>query len=135
MPAAAVRDMVNKHGIYVSTRGFIGRVLATSNDRVRDVERYVMRCKDIEFDVVGISTGFLSLPIDDWEELVHRVQKTGTTAKPELGIQWGAGGDASVSGLESAGTSDISGLVNASQTLLDAGAEMLMIESEGSQRT
>jgi phosphosulfolactate synthase (CoM biosynthesis protein A) len=134
MPAASIRDMIDvahKHGVYVSTGGFIERVLATSNDRVRDVERYVRRCKDLGFDVIELSTGFLSLPVEDWAELVQCVHKLGVKAKPELGIQWGAGGDASIADLESAGTSDVGGLVHAAQTLLDAGAEMLMIESEG----
>ena len=134
MPAAAVRDMVDvahKHGVYVSTGGFVERILATSNDRVRDVERYVKRCKDLGFDVIELSTGFLSLPVEDWAELVQCVQKIGLKAKPELGIQWGAGGDASIADLERAGTSDVGALVDAAKTFLDAGAEMLMIESEG----
>jgi phosphosulfolactate synthase (CoM biosynthesis protein A) len=134
MPSAAVQDMVDvahKHGVYVSTGGFIERVLATSNDRMRDVERYVRRCKDLGFDVIELSTGFLSLPVEDWAELVQCVQRLGIKAKPELGIQWGAGGDASIGDLESAGTSDVDALIDAAKTLLDAGAEMLMIESEG----
>lgn len=134
MPATAVREMVDvahKHGVYVSTGGFIERVLATSRDRIRDVERYVTRCKDLGFDVVELSTGFLSLPVEDWAELVQCVQKLGVKAKPELGIQWGAGGDASIADLEAAGTSDVGTLVDAAKILLDAGAEMLMIESEG----
>lgn len=134
MPEKSVRamiDIAHKHGVYVSTGGFVEHVLATSNDRVRDVQRYVKRCKDLGFDVVELSTGFLSMPITDWAEMVQDVQQLGVKAKPELGIQWGAGGDASVADLESAGTSDVGGLVANAKVLLDAGAEILMIESEG----
>ncbi|KAF8515040.1 phosphosulfolactate synthase [Hysterangium stoloniferum] len=134
MPADVVREMTDiahKHDIYVSTGGFVERLLATSNDRVRDVERYVKQCKNLGFDVIELSTGFLSLPVQDWAELVQCVQNLGMKAKPELGIQWGAGGDASITDLERAGTSDVGGLIDAGKVLIDAGAEMLMIESEG----
>jgi len=134
MPVKAVQEMIDvahKNDVYVSTGGFVEHVLATSNDRVRDVERYVRRCKDLGFDVIELSAGFLSLPVRDWADMVHMVHKVGLKAKPELGIQWGAGGDAAVEDLESIGTSDVSGLVDAGKTLLDAGADILMIESEG----
>ncbi|KAF8487990.1 hypothetical protein JB92DRAFT_2758016, partial [Gautieria morchelliformis] len=76
IPSAAVSDMVDvahKHGVYVSTGGFIERVLTTSNDRMRDVERYVRRCKHLGFDVIELSIGFLSLPlpVEDWAKLVN----------------------------------------------------------------
>lgn len=44
------------------------------------------------FDVVELSAGFLSFPSDDWLRLVDRVHSYGLKAKPELGIQFGAGG-------------------------------------------
>jgi phosphosulfolactate synthase (CoM biosynthesis protein A) len=134
MPEKAVCQMVEvarKHDVYVSTGGFIERVLATSNNRERDVEKYVRRCKDLGFDTIELSTGFLSMPVDDWAALMQLVQRLGLKAKPELGIQWGAGGDARVADLESAGTSDVGGLIDAGKRLIDAGVEMLMIESEG----
>jgi phosphosulfolactate synthase (CoM biosynthesis protein A) len=58
------------------------------------------------FDVVELSSGFLSFPPDDWLRLVERVHSYGMKAKPELGIQFGAGGDTEASALEQAGTSD-----------------------------
>jgi len=134
MPTKAVQEMIDiahKNDVYVSTGGFVEHVLATSNDRVRDVERYVRRCKDLGFDVIELSAGFLSLPVHDWADMVQMVHHVGLKAKPELGIQWGAGGDAATADLESIGTSDVGGLVDAGKTLLDAGADILMIESEG----
>ncbi|GJJ11721.1 hypothetical protein Clacol_005958 [Clathrus columnatus] len=134
MPADVVKeitDVAHKHNVYVSTGGFIERILATSNDRTRDVQRYVRQCKNLGFDVVELSTGFLSLPVNDWAELVQCVRKESMKAKPELGIQWGAGGDAAIEDLEEAGTSDVGALIDTAKVLLDAGADMLMIESEG----
>lgn len=134
MPAKVVKEMTDiahKHDVYVSTGGFVERILATSNDRSRDVQRYVRQCRELGFDVIELSTGFLSLPVMDWAELVQCVQKEGLKAKPELGIQWGAGGDASIEDLQEAGTSDVGALIDTASVLLDAGAEMLMIESEG----
>lgn len=134
IPEKALREMIDvahEHDVYVSTGGWVERILATSNDRTRDVEKYITRCKDLGFDTIEISTGFISLPVTDWAEIVQLVNKAGLKAKPELGIQWGAGGDAEVSELESAGTSDVGGLIDAGKQLIDAGANILMIESEG----
>jgi phosphosulfolactate synthase (CoM biosynthesis protein A) len=124
-------DTAHKHGAYVSTGGFIERVLATSAGDRATVERYIKTCKDVGFDVLEISSGFLSIPTEDWVELTHAVAKAGLKPKPEIGIQWGAGGDASVAELESAGTRDPAWLIGRGKELLDAGAYMLMIESEG----
>ena len=64
------------------------------------------------FDVIELSSGFLSFPADDWLRLVERVHSYGLKAKPELGIQFGAGGDTETSDLEKAGISDPSRIVN-----------------------
>lgn len=42
--------------------------------------------------MVELSAGFLSFPGDDWLRLVDKVHSYGLKAKPELGIQFGAGG-------------------------------------------
>jgi phosphosulfolactate synthase (CoM biosynthesis protein A) len=63
--------------------------------------------------------------------LVEKVHSYGLKAKPELGIQFGAGGDTAASDLEAIGTSDPSKLVNMGRRFLAAGVERLMIESEG----
>ena len=81
------------------------------------------------FDVIELSSGFLSIPEEDWLRLVDKVHSYKLKAKPELGIQFGAGGDTDVAGLESIGTSDPGKLVNLGHKVLDAGVERLMIES------
>lgn len=98
------------------------------------MDRYLQQCKSLGFDVIEISTGFLSIPPDDWLRVVDKVHAAGLTAKPEIGIQFGAGGDTEAAGLEglSGGTSDPSKVVNMGRRFIrEAGVERLMIESEG----
>ena len=55
----------------------------------------------------------------------------GNTTKPEVGIQFGAGGASSVEELESEGVQDPGKAIDAAKRHLDAGAYLIMIESEG----
>ncbi|OBT39394.1 hypothetical protein VE00_10317 [Pseudogymnoascus sp. WSF 3629] len=133
MPEGRVREMIevaHRNGVYVSTGGFIEHLL-THADVHNVVDRYLRKCKDLGFDVVELSSGFLSFPPDDWLRLVEKVQKHGLKPKPELGIQFGAGGDTETSALESTGTSDPSKLVEMGRKFISAGVEIMMIESEG----
>src|SRR5215467_5736763 len=93
MPEKAVRELVDlchKHDVLISTGGFIERVLAQGSDAVR---KYVAECKKLGFDIIEISAGFISIPTDDWLRLIELVRKSGLKAKPEVGIQFGAGGN------------------------------------------
>lgn len=83
------------------------------------------------FDVIELSSGFLSIPTEDWLRLVDKVHSHNLIAKPELGIQFGAGGDTAAGELAAIGTSDPGKLINLGRKLVDAGVERLMIESEG----
>jgi phosphosulfolactate synthase (CoM biosynthesis protein A) len=51
--------------------------------------------------------------------------------KPEVGIQFGAGGATAAAELESEGTRDPGWAIAQARRFLDAGAYMIMIESEG----
>lgn len=62
---------------------------------------------------------------------MDRVHSAGLKAKPEIGIQFGAGGDTQASDLESMGTSDPSRVINLAKRFIGAGVERMMIESEG----
>jgi phosphosulfolactate synthase (CoM biosynthesis protein A) len=59
------------------------------------------------FDILEISAGFISIPTDDILRLVERVQSAGVKAKPEVGIQFGAGGATTPEELEQEGTRDV----------------------------
>src|SRR5437870_9553243 len=103
MPERAVREIVDlchEHDVLVSTGGFLERVLARAADAVR---KYVGECKRLGFDIVEISAGFVSIPTDDWLRPIERVRKSGLKPKPEVGIQFGAGGATAVAEVESEG--------------------------------
>jgi phosphosulfolactate synthase (CoM biosynthesis protein A) len=80
---------------------------------------------------VEISSGFITLPTDDWLRLVEGVQRAGLRAKPEVGIQFGAAGTSRAQELEAQGTRDPQWVVGQARRFLDAGAYLIMIESEG----
>src|SRR5947208_7389150 len=65
----------------------------------------LFRSKALGFDIVEISAGFVSIPADDWLRLIALVHKSGLKAKPEVGIQFGAGGGTKTSELQAERTS------------------------------
>jgi phosphosulfolactate synthase (CoM biosynthesis protein A) len=95
------------------------------------VNSYIKECKKLGFDIIEISSGFITIPADDWLRLVEKVQKAGLKAKPEVGIQFGAGGATKAEELETEGTRDPEWPIRLAKRFLDAGAYMIMIESEG----
>lgn len=131
MPPAALERLVgvcHAHDVRVSTGGFVEYVLTQGEDQV---QRYLERCREVGFDMVEISTGFVTLPVDDIVELTGAVQRAGMLAKPEIGIQFGAGGASAVEELEAEGTGDVTRAVEIARRCVDAGAHMIMVESEG----
>lgn len=131
MPRAAVQELIDichQHHVLVSTGGFIEYVLTQGPEAV---DRYVQECRDLGFDIIEISSGFITIPTDDWLRLVEKVQKAGLKAKPEVGIQFGAGGASAAEALEAEGTLDPGWAVQQAKHFLEAGAYMIMIESEG----
>ena len=131
MPRRAVGEIINschEREVLVSTGGFLEQVLMQGKDVVKC---YIRECKELGFDIIEISSGFITLPADDWLRLVERVQKAGLKAKAEVGIQFGAGGATRAEELETEGTRDPEWPIRLAQRFLDAGAYMIMIESEG----
>jgi len=131
MPPEKVKeliDLAHEHDALVSTGGFIEYVLTQGKEAVN---QYIQTCKDYGFDIIEISAGFITIPTDDWLRLIEAVQSAGLKAKPEVGIQFGAGGDTPTGALESEGTTDPEWAVKQAKRFLDAGAYMIMIESEG----
>ena len=92
------------------------------------MERYISVCKELGFDTTEGSAGALN----DWLRLVDKVQSAGRKAKPEIGIQFGAGGASGAAALEAEGTRDRTWTIH--QRFLQAGVPMLMVESEGIPR-
>lgn len=131
MPGQAVREITelcHAHQVQVSTGGFIEYVLTQGEAAV---ERYLRACAELGFDIIEVSAGFISIPTEDMVRLVEQVQQAGLKAKPEVGIQFGAGGASAAAELAAEGTRDPQWAISQARRLLEAGAEMIMIESEG----
>jgi phosphosulfolactate synthase (CoM biosynthesis protein A) len=131
MPRKAVKellDLSHRYDVQVSTGGFIEHVLTLGPQAV---DQYIQECKELGFDIIEISSGFISIPTDDWLRLIEKVQKAGLKAKPEVGIQFGAGGATATAELAAEGTRDPEWAIQQARRFVDAGAYMIMIESEG----
>jgi phosphosulfolactate synthase (CoM biosynthesis protein A) len=131
IPDEALKGIIetaHAHDVMVSTGGFIEYVLTQGKDAV---DKYIEACREVGFDIIELSGGFISIPTDDWLRLVERVQKAGLKAKPEVGIQFGAGGDTAAGELQAEGTRDPEWMIEQARRFIDAGAYMVMIESEG----
>ncbi len=131
MPDRALEELIalcHEHGVLVSTGGFIERVLTQGSEAVA---QYIDTCRAVGFDIIELSSGFITIPADDWLRLIERVQRAGLKAKPEVGIQFGAGGATTPEELAAEGTHDVAWVIQLARRFLDAGAYQIMIESEG----
>ena len=131
MPRQAVKELIDlchAHGVLVDTGGFMEHVLTQGREAV---DHYIKECKSLGFDIIEISAGFITIPTDDWLRLVEKVKRAGLKAKPEVGIQFGAGGASTSEELEAEGTRDPEWAIAQAKRFLGAGAHMIMIESEG----
>jgi phosphosulfolactate synthase (CoM biosynthesis protein A) len=131
MPESALREIIeiaHEHDVLVSTGGFVEHVLTQGPDAV---DRYIDEVARVGFDILEVSAGFISISTDDMLWLVERVRQAGLKAKAEVGIQFGAGGATTPGELEQEGTRDVGYAIDLARRCLDAGAYMIMIESEG----
>lgn len=131
MPQERLREIIelaHRFLVQVSTGGFMEYVLTRGRNQV---ERYVAECAELGFDIMEISAGFVTIPVDDWIRLIKKVQRAGLEAKPEVGIQFGAGGASDPSILKRQGVSSPQSAIERARRFLDAGAPLIMIESEG----
>ena len=122
MPREAIRELIDlchRHEVLVSTGGFIEYVLTQGPAAV---EQYIQECRELGFDIIEISSGFITLPADDWLRLIEKVQRAGLKPKPEVGIQFGAGGATTAVELEMEGTSDPARAISLARRFLEAGA-------------
>ncbi|GER91916.1 phospho-3-sulfolactate synthase [Dictyobacter vulcani] len=131
MPEKQLKELIelaHSYNVQVSTGGFIEHMLTQGPEAVN---QYIQECRNVGFDILEISSGFITIPVDDWLRLIEKVQSVGLKAKPEVGIQFGAGGATAIEELESEGTRDVDWAIGQARRFLDAGAYMIMIESEG----
>ena len=131
MPREALAELLeicHEHDVLVSTGGFIENVLLRRGDAV---DRYLEECRELGFDIVEVSSGFLSIPTEDLARLTGKVKEAGMKPKPEINVQFGAGGASTVEALEQEGVQDPSAAIREAKRHLEAGAYMIMVESEG----
>lgn len=131
MPQKAVVEMLelaHEYGCLVSTGGFIESIIPHGK---KAVQQYIETCKEYGFDIIEISTGFITIPTDDWLRLIEEVQNAGLKAKPEIGIQFGAGGATKAEELEAEGQIDPKHIINQAKKFIEQGVYQIMIESEG----
>lgn len=129
-PDEALQEVVktaHDHDVLLSTGGFMEYVLTQGPDAV---DAYISACKKVGFDIIELSAGFITLPNDDWLRLVEKVKKAGLKPKPEVGILFGAGGD-TPEALMAEGVQDPEWAIGQAERFIDAGAYLIMIESEG----
>ena len=115
------------HNVYVSTGGFVERVIVQGPDAV---DKYLEECKSLEFDLVEISSGLASIKLQDKVAIVKQVQKLGMKAKPEVSMMIGAGAGTHIIGYKPK-MRLFADVAKETQAHLDAGASILMLESEG----
>jgi phosphosulfolactate synthase (CoM biosynthesis protein A) len=121
-------DLCHQHNVTVSTGGFIEYVLTQGASAV---DQYIAACRELGFDTLEISSGFITIPVDDVLRLIEKVRSGGLSPKPEIGIQFGAGGASNPEELEAEGVADPAWAIARAKRFLDAGAKLIMIESEG----
>ena len=131
MPESAVRELIDtchEFDVQVSTGGFVENVLVRDHGHV---EEYVETAAEMGFDIVEISSGFLAIDADDLVALTELVGDHGLKAKPEINVQFGAGGASTVEELESEPAIDPASAIAEAKRHLEAGAYKIMVESEG----
>jgi phosphosulfolactate synthase (CoM biosynthesis protein A) len=120
-------DICHDHGVYVSTGGFIERAIVQGQDAV---DKYIEECKELGFDVVEVSSGMANIPLEDKVEIVKSVKRAGLKPKPEVSFMVGAGAGTHVRGYR-VKLRRIDEVLKEIESHIRAGAEILMLESEG----
>jgi phosphosulfolactate synthase (CoM biosynthesis protein A) len=123
-----LNEICHEHDVQVSTGGFIENVLVKDNDKVED---YITEAGELGFDIVEISSGFLSIDTEDLVGLTELVSDHGLKPKPEVNVQFGAGGASDPEELEAEAQIDPRKAVEEAKRHLDAGAYKIMVEAEG----
>jgi phosphosulfolactate synthase (CoM biosynthesis protein A) len=130
----AFTDLAHQHHVYVNTGGFIERIVIQDPN---NVDAYLNETKALGFDVVEVSNGMFEHPDDftlnDQIEIVKKIKKLGLKPKPEITIMSGVGGGSKEFDYKEKikASKSVEQLLEEGERFFEAGAYMLMIESEG----
>jgi phosphosulfolactate synthase (CoM biosynthesis protein A) len=127
--SAKIIEICHAYDVKVSTGGALEHALMRRGDVV---DKFLAEVIDLGFDTVEVSANYISLPQDDLVRLCEKVVKLGLAAKPEIALRSGtAGGVVNAADIESNDVADVAYMIQLGKRYLDAGAHMLMVESEG----
>lgn len=127
-------SLAHRHNVYVNTGGFIERIIIQDPN---NVDRYLQETKELGFDVIEVSSGMFEhvndFPLQQQIEIVKRIQKIGLNPKPEVTLMSGVGGGVKEIAYHKKlkQCKSIDQLIKESEQFFEAGAHMLMVESEG----
>lgn len=120
-------EVCHDHDVYVSTGGFVERVLLQGKNAVN---RYFEECKELGYDVVEISSGFARIPLEEKLAMVNKVRDLGMKPKPEISMMLGAGAGTHIVGYKTK-MRPLKDFLEEAKAHIDSGAEIIMVESEG----
>lgn len=127
-------DFAHKHNVYVNTGGFIERIVIQDP---ANIDKYLNETKELGFDVVEVSSGMFEhvgdFSLKDQIEVVKKIKKLGLKPKPEITIMTGVGGGVKEFGYAGKvkAVKSVKDLIEEGKRFFEAGAYMLMVESEG----
>lgn len=130
MPEDRVREIISlchQHAVPVSTGGFLERALPLGP---AVVDGCLDTCRALGFDTIEVSAGFVTIPPDDLLTLARRALDRGFQVKPEVGVQFGAGGGSPAEQLESASRA-AEHAIRMAERYFELGLPLVMVESEG----
>jgi phosphosulfolactate synthase (CoM biosynthesis protein A) len=78
-----ITRLCHEHRIYVSTGGWVERVIVEGSEIV---DKYLRECKSLGFDVIEVSSGLAPIPLENKIEIVRAVQRIGLKPKPEISM-------------------------------------------------
>ncbi|MFB3888063.1 MAG: phosphosulfolactate synthase [Candidatus Bathyarchaeia archaeon] len=132
LPKERVRQIIqtcHDFGIYVSTGGFVERVIVQGS---KAVDQYLEECKKLGFDVIEVSSGLAPIPLEDKLRIIKQVQRMKMKPKPEVTLLVGAGAGTHIAGYETG--MKLKSFDEFSHEVgmhIENCMEMIMIESEG----
>lgn len=123
-----IAELCRQHDVELGAGGLVEALVPQGSEVVHE---FFDTLPELGFGVVEVSAGMIALPDSDYLRLVERAKRTGLTVKAEVGIQFGAGGTTDADVLAGEGTGSVSHAISLARRALDAGADMIVLESEG----
>lgn len=125
-----IRSHVSKahsYGLHVSTGDWAEQVLACSGTSA--IDKFVKNCKFLGFDIVEVKTNVPGVSEQAVVRLIRALKNVGLTVEPQIGIN--DVGNSLGFHLSSSDFGDSIRLVQQAERFLKAGADVILVDSEG----